>query len=109
MSSRNVAAAAKASGLGVRTLHRWLDDPAFVAELKAVEGAAIDQAVRRLAELSGVAIDTLKAAMLDTELLPGARVRAADIVLSRLLSLKELADLEERITALEQAQKDGKR
>jgi hypothetical protein len=103
MSARNVATAAKAAGVGVRTLHRWLDDPAFVIELKAAEGAAIEPAVRRLSELSGTAIDMLKAAMLDMEAASGARVRAADIVPSRLLNLKELADLETRVAALEQA------
>jgi hypothetical protein len=109
MSSRNVATAATTAGVGLRTLHRWLNDPVFVAELKAAQGAAIDQAVRRLSELSGTAIDTLKAAMLDMGSASGARVRAADIVLSRLLNLKELAEIETRVTALEQAQEDGRR
>lgn len=101
MSSRNVAAAAKSAGVGLRTLHRWLDSPAFVAELKAAESSAIDQAVRRLAELSGAAIDTLSSAMVDADATPGARVQAANVALSQLLRLKELADLEARITALE--------
>ena len=48
--------------------------------------------------------------MLDTEVASGARVRAADIVLSRLLNLKELADLETRVAALEQAKaQEGRR
>ena len=107
MTSRNIAAAAPAAGVGLRTLHRWLDDRLFVAELKAAESAAIDQAVRRLADLSGTAISALAAAMTDTHATPGARVQAANVALSQLLRLRELHDLEQRIAALE-AQQEGK-
>lgn len=107
MSSRNVSAAAQAAGVGLRTLHRWLDDPSFVAELKSAESAAIDQAVRRLAELSGAAIETLAGAMQNTDATTGARVQAANVALSQLLRLRELHDLEQRIAALEEVRKDG--
>ena len=107
MTARNIAAAAQAAGVGLRTLHRWLDDRLFVAELKAAESAAIDQAVRRLADLSGTAISALAAAMTDTHATPGTRVQAANVALSQLLRLRELHDLEQRIAALE-AQQAGK-
>ena len=107
MTSRNIAAAAQAAGVGLRTLHRWLDDPVFQHELKAAEGQAIDAAVRRLAELSGTAIETLRSAMLDDKATTGARVRAADVALSQLLRLKELAELEARVMALENAQHEN--
>ena len=35
MSARNVATAATTAGVGARTLHRWLDDPAFVTEAES--------------------------------------------------------------------------
>jgi phage terminase small subunit len=101
MSSRNVAAAAQAAGVGLRTLHRWLDDPAFVAELQAAERQAIDGAIRQLADLSGLAVDTLRSAMNDAGAAHAVKIRAADIALARLIPLKELADLEQRIAALE--------
>ncbi len=103
LTERDIRSAAKAAGVGERTLYTWLDDSAFRRELKAAESQAIDQAVRRLSELSGTAIDTLKAAMKNRRAATSARVRAADIVLSRLLNLKELHDLESRIAALEEA------
>lgn len=107
MTSPTLAAAAAELGMSVRQLYRWLDDPVFMAELKAAETAAIDQAVRRLVELSGAAVDTLDSAMHDDNASQGVKVRAADVALSQLLRLRELYDLEQRITALEAAQKAG--
>lgn len=107
MTSPTLAAAAVELGMSVRQLYRWLDDPVFVAELKSAESAAIDQAVRRLVELSGAAVDTLDSAMHDDDASQGVKVRAADVALSQLLRLRELYDLEQRITALEAAQKAG--
>lgn len=106
MTRPTLAAAARDAKVSERQLYRWLyDDPAFVAELKATESAAIDQAVRRLSELSGTAIDTLDSAMHDNDATTGVKVRAADVSLSQLLRLRELHDLELRVQALEQGVK----
>lgn len=104
LTERNVQAAARVAHVGERTLYRWVTEYApFQAELKAAEGRAIDAAIRRLAELTGEAVDTLREVMGNTEASPGARVQAANVALSRLLELKELADLEGRITAIEKS------
>lgn len=108
MSAKDTRAAAKQAKVSERQIYRWLNDPAFVAELKAAESAAIDQAVRRLAELSGAAVDTLDSAMRDSTAPVGSKIRAADIALSQLMRLKELHDLGARIAALEAAAQAGK-
>ena len=108
LTERNVQAAARVAHVGERTLYRWVTESApFQAELKAAEARAIDAAIRRLAELTGAAVDTLREVMVDTEVSAGARVQAANVALSRLLELKELADLEGRLTAVEAVLKAG--
>jgi hypothetical protein len=101
MTCRTARAAAKQAQIGERELYRWLQDAAFQAELKRAGQEAIDAAIRRLATLTGTAIDTLQWQMNAKNTTPSVKVRAADIVLARLLNLKELSDLEARITHLE--------
>ena len=98
---RDVRAAAKAAGVSERALWRWMDLPDFQRELKQAEARAVDAAVRRLADLTGEAVDTLRAVMADTEAPAGSRVTAANAALSRLMDLKQLNDLEGRLAAVE--------
>ena len=102
MQAKDTRAAALACKVGERTLYRWLQCPAFQAELKRAGQASIDAAIRRLSALTGQACDVLESEMADQETPASVRVRAADIVLSRLLNLKELCDLEARISKLEE-------
>lgn len=104
LSERDVRSAAKAAGVSERSLWRWLNDRSFISELNAAQAQAIDATIRRLADLSGEAVSTLRAAMKGKSTPIGSKIRAADIVLGRLLALKELGDLEQRIAALEAAQ-----
>jgi hypothetical protein len=100
----DILAAAKKANVGERTLHRWLkDDPDFQRELKAAESAAIEAAIRRLADSTGLAVETLRQAMESTDAPLPQKIRAADIVLSRLLELRNLHTLEERLTVVEAA------
>lgn len=107
MQSRTVADAARTAGVGRRTLDRWLTDPDFVAELNAATGAAVDQAVRRLADLSGQAVDTLADVMAGATETPSARVSAANVTLTHMARLRELGEIEARIAELEKALKGG--
>ncbi len=106
LKEKDVSAAAKAAKVGERTLYRWLtEDAAFQRELQAAEGRAISGAVRRLADLTGTAVETLRGVMLATDAPLSAKVRAADIVLSRLLDLRQMVDFEARLADLEDALK----
>jgi hypothetical protein len=100
LTERTLADAAKAAGVNVRTLNRWMGDRTFIAELKAAEAALLDATVRRLTSISGRAVLVLEWAMTSAGK-EGTKVRAADIVLSRLMTLKELHEFDARISALE--------
>ena len=108
LSERTIEAAAKKAKVGERTLHRWLDsDGEFCAALRQAQEQAIDAAIMQLAGLTGEAVDTLRATMGDKTATASAKVRAADLVLSRLFDLKQLHDFEQRIAALEESLKLG--
>lgn len=96
----SVAAAALTAGVARSTLYRWMSDDAFLVELRAAETLAVQSLSRSLTGLGESAVTALKDA-----LAPGnktsTRLRAAEIVIGNLLRLRELVDLETRITALE--------
>lgn len=98
---KDVSTAAQAAGVGERTLYRWLADADFQRELKAAEGMAISAAVRRLADLTGTAVETLRGVMEAKDAPLSAKVRAADIVLSRLLDLRQMVDFEAQLAAIQ--------
>jgi hypothetical protein len=105
LTAPTVAEAARVAGVAERTIYRWLaNDPAFVADLRSAEAAAIDHAARRLVGLQDDAISVLGDVIADTDAAPGVRVRAAALIVDLSLRLRELRSLEERVAALEAAQ-----
>ena len=94
--------AAAAAGVSRRTLQRWMHLDAFRQALLDAEGAALRDLSRELVRLARIAVKTLEDTMQDTEATPGQRIRAADIILARLLQIRELTDIETRLQALEQ-------
>jgi len=101
LTERDVKAAALAAGIAERTAYRWITDPDVQAAIVEAEGAALTDVTRGLLRLADSAVAALETAMGDKEATASARVRAADIVLTRLLQLRELVTLEDRIAALE--------
>jgi len=99
---RTIDAAADAAGVTPRTIYRWFDIPAFRTVLNKAEGDAIDQATRNLLTLSKAAINVFYEVMSDQNASPGIRLRAADRVMTHLIKLRELRDIEIRIRALEE-------
>ena len=94
-------AAAREAGVSRRTLGRWMSrNVAFQQALRDAEQEALKRIHRRLAALAENACDALARA-LQGEAQP-AQVRAADIVLARLMPLRELVEIEERLQALEE-------
>ena len=79
-SSRTFGEAAEKAGISPRTIHRWMNDPAFREEYKRQrdEAAEIARAALRALMLDAVAV---LAERLDTED-PQERVRAAKTILS---------------------------
>lgn len=103
LSTRNVLEAARAAHVGERTLHRWLCEPVFRAAVLEAEGAAIDQAARRLIGMQDGAIDTLSELLDDVGTPAAVKLRTAQAILDYLLRLRELRNVEQRLTDLEAA------
>src|SRR5450759_4212405 len=108
LTERNVPAAAKAAGVGKRTLYRWLTQPEFKAAVQQSVTDAIGAAVRRLVGLSGKAIDTIEEILDDKDIQlnhPYISLRAAISLKGDILKISELWSLEERISELERTVK----
>jgi transposase-like protein len=103
LATGEVSATAREIGVSRHTVHRWLKESAFQTAVREAEGQALDELSRLLVRLGRTAIATIAKAMSDPATPPAARVRAADAALGRLLQLRELAQLEARVQALEQA------
>jgi hypothetical protein len=103
---RTIIAACASCGIAWQTYHRWMDQPAFKAALQAETDAALSGLSRSMLSLTDKATNALEETLdNDGPMAAGARIRAADIVLSRLLALKELVELDRRIAALEGSEK----
>src|SRR5262245_39382488 len=99
-----IQAAAQTAGVGKRTVYTWLKDPTFIAAYRQARAEAVSQAVARLQQASGEAVDTLKAVMADTKAPAPAKVTAAKTILEMALKGTELAELQRRLQELEHAQ-----
>ncbi len=97
----DVTVAAQSVGVNRATLYRWLKQPSFVQAVHAAEADAVEDLSRMLVRLGRTAVATLAKAMSDPATPAATKVRAADATLSKLLQLRELATLEQRVTALE--------
>jgi len=98
-----VTAAAAAAGRAPKTIHAWLKQDDFKSRLLEAEVAALDQLSRELVGLASEAVATLRATMASPTVSAGIRVRAAEVVLTNLLKLRELYTIEERLKVLESA------
>lgn len=102
LSEASIDAAAEASGVGRRTLHRWLaEDATFTAALRASQDRAIDAAVSRLAGAAGDAADVLAGIANNPAERGATRVSAARALLDGVLRMVELRDLAARVASLE--------
>ena len=97
-----IEAAAASLGINPATVHRWLQEPAFVEAYRSARRDAVGQAVTRLQQMSGAAVAVLVQVMADKANPAATRVNAAKTVLEFSFRAVELEDLAERIAALEQ-------
>jgi hypothetical protein len=92
--------AAKAMGLGERTVYTKLARPEFSRRVRDLRAEFIGDAVGRLTEASTAAADTLKE-LLAPEVAPTVRLGAARAVLADLVSLAFHQSVEERLLEVE--------
>lgn len=95
--------AAKEAQIGATTLYTWLREDNFRQALTEAESAAIDTASRRLVGLAEKAIETIETILDNAVLHPAIRLRASELILSNMLRLVELRNIEQRLSALEEA------
>jgi hypothetical protein len=108
LEGRSVTTTAEVVGVSRKTVYAWLKHPTFTEALESATQQAIKELSRKLVGLGAKAVSTLDQAMDDP--LPnnlGTRVRAAIGVLDRILTLRELVDLENRIKRLEDLQNES--
>ena len=103
LTERNVEEAARAAGIGVRTLLRWLKLPEFQSAYRQARRDVYGQAIARLQQGTSPAATTLLKIMIDPSVPPSVRVRAADSVLNHATKAIEIEEIEARVAALEQA------
>ena len=101
LTQRNVEDAARAAGVGVSTLLRWMKEPEFDAAYREARRAAFGQSVARLQQASSAAVSTLLKVMIDPNTPASTKVRAADSVLDHSAKAIEIEDIDARLTELE--------
>lgn len=106
MSSANMTDVAREAGVGRSTLYRWTQKPAFRAALREAESQALANFSRSLLALSELATQALSDALQPHGVHLSYRLRAVQILTSNLATLLDLAQFDERLTALENAQHD---
>ena len=109
LSQRSIEDAARACGLGARTLLRWLKLPEFNAAYREARRAAFSQSIARLQQATTAAVSTLLKVMVDPNTPASTRVRAADSVLDHSAKSIEIEDIEARVAELERATEESRR
>jgi hypothetical protein len=98
--------AAEQSGAKLRTVKGWLMLPAFRNRVNELRAEMTERALGILADSAAAAARKL-VALLSSES-ERVQLRAADILLEKLLRFTELVNHEERIAALEQSQQTNR-
>lgn len=93
--------AAESCGVAERTVHRWLDDPAFQAAYRKARREAFAHAISQAQRYAPVAVQVLTQVMADRAAPHSARINAASNLLKFAREAIELDDLQARVEALE--------
>jgi chloramphenicol 3-O-phosphotransferase len=96
-----LAQAARESGIGERTLRRWLaEDDEFRRSVEVARTEVLEEAIQAMRHATRSAVDTLRGVMEDQEAPASARIAAARSILDRAFDLglaQRVAELEERM------------
>ena len=98
--------AAKAAGIGTRTIKTYLQDEAFRKEYRSRLTELCENAARKAQRELSQSVDTLTAIRDDKDTPPAQRITAAKTIIDSALRLREHVELEDRIEALEQRLND---
>lgn len=101
LSQPTVSGAAKQVGVSREAVYRWLKDPDFQAALTLAESEHLQAVQRGLLAASERALLVLGNLLVSES--ESIRLRAALGILEQAIRLREFADFDARLTALEQA------
>ena len=101
LSQSSMADAAQVAGVSETTLWRWLQEEEFCQSYREAKRRVVDQAVSRLQQLTGQAVNTLGRVMASPLGRASTQVTAARVVLDMALKAVEMEDLAVRIERLE--------
>jgi hypothetical protein len=97
-----VKKAADSIGVDQKTIHRWLEQPAFERAYRKARREAFSQAMAMSQKYAPLALQALAKIVHDESKPPSARVSAASAILKFSRESLELDDLAARLAALEQ-------
>jgi hypothetical protein len=108
LSNRTYEEAARESDVSVRTIYRWLEEPAFSEEYRMRRRALFSLASARLQLMSSPAATILGKLMLDPATPPASRIRAADSILNHGTKTIEMENVEAVVLDLVRAADETK-
>ena len=94
LSHRSIEEAAREVGVTPNTLLRWMREPKFKTACREARNTVFSHAIGRLQDAAGAAATTLLKIMLDTNVPPATRLRAAEVVLDQATKAAEISMLE---------------
>ena len=100
MVTRTVREASDLSGLGERTIYRYLADPTFQSEYRAARRSAVEHTIAAIQAAASDAVETLVRNLHCEQ--PAVEVRAAAILIDAAIRGVEIMDFGERLMRLEE-------
>ena len=99
----NITQAAEAAGVTRAAVYRWQELPQVKTAMAEAQNSALQRISRALVYQGDTAVKVLNEAMTNPEMPAALRIRAADIIISRIIDIKEMIDFEGRLAELEKA------
>ncbi len=93
---------AASTGIGLRTIQRWCQQPEFQAAIRTAQRESYDTAIARLVAVSASAAAILASIAADTEASAPARIAACRVILDGAYRGFAQAELERRVAELEE-------
>ena len=107
LTEKNHAEAARATGIDLKTLKRWLRLPEFIEEYRRARWEVVEQGYARVQQNTPVAASVLLKLMVDPATPASARIRAALGIFDLSREALDL-EIETRVSALERAAETAK-
>jgi hypothetical protein len=97
----SIEAASAECGVSTRTFTRWLQQKDFTDQLRLAKNRLIDVAINEVIASAKGAANTLRSISADPGAPPSARVSASKAILLITIEAAQVADIENRLQALE--------